>query len=246
MAPILNATGLVKTYEIGGEAVGALRGVDVAIEPGEFVSVMGPSGCGKSTLLHLLGGLDRPDAGEVRVEGTRIDALSESARARLRRRSIGFMFQFFNLIPNLSVADNIEVPALMAGMSKRDARMRREELLGRLGLEDRSGASPASLSGGQQQRVALARALVNRPLVLLADEPTGNLDSAASAGVLDLLRACNREGQTTVLVTHDPRIAATGGRVLRMKDGRIAGETRLNGRTGPLTDVITRLVAVEA
>ncbi len=246
MTAIISATGLVKNFNTGGESVGALRGVDIEVQQGEFVSVMGPSGCGKSTLLHLLGGLDRPDAGEVRLQGARIDTLGESARARLRRTGIGFMFQFFNLIPNLSVADNIEVPALVAGMSRRDARKRREELLGQLGLEDRAGAAPASLSGGQQQRVALARALVNRPALLLADEPTGNLDSTASAGVLDLLTACNRDGQAIVLVTHDARIAASGSRVLRMKDGRTAGETRLNKGIGPVTDVIARLFAVEA
>jgi putative ABC transport system ATP-binding protein len=246
MTSVLSATGLVKTYKPYGEPVGALRGVDIEVQRGDFVSVMGPSGCGKSTLLHILGGLDTPDEGEVWLQGKRMDRLGESARARLRRMGIGFVFQFFNLVPNLTVTDNIEVPALIAGMSRREARWRSEELLGRLGLADRAGVAPGTLSGGQQQRVALARALVNRPLVLLADEPTGNLDSAASASVVDLLKECNREGQSIVLVTHDPRIAASGSRVLHMKDGKVAGETRLNGRGAPLTDVITRLVALEA
>ena len=202
----------------------ALAGVDVAIAPGELVAIMGPSGCGKSTLLHLLGGLDVPTSGAVYLGGERFDTLSEGRRAVLRRREIGYVFQFFNLIANLSVADNVELPLLLVGRTPAEARARREELLERLGLRDYATRAPAELSGGEQQRVALARALANEPTVLLADEPTGNLDSVASAEVVDLLRECHAAGQTIVLVTHDPHVGAAAGRLLRMADGRIVAE----------------------
>jgi putative ABC transport system ATP-binding protein len=177
---VLEARGLAKTYDTGGAKVDALRGVDLSIERGEFVAIMGPSGCGKSTLLNLLAGLDRPTAGEVRLDDERIDRLSETELARLRRRKIGFVFQFFNLVPTLSAVENVELPLLLVGRRRRDARRSADALLSSLGVGDKHGAAPAQLSGGQQQRVALARALANTPDILLGDEPTGNLDSAAA------------------------------------------------------------------
>jgi putative ABC transport system ATP-binding protein len=229
MDSVLLAESLSKTYTADGVDVQAVRGVDLAVSPGEFVSVMGPSGCGKSTLLHMLGGLDQPTAGSVWLRGERVDGLSEKAWALLRRREIGFVFQFFNLISNLTVADNVELPALLAGLPARQARARREELLAELGIEDVAQQVPGRISGGQQQRVALARALVNHPAVLLADEPTGNLDSASAREVMDLVRRFHGDGQTIVLVTHDPRVAATADRVIHMRDGAITEESRLTG-----------------
>jgi putative ABC transport system ATP-binding protein len=225
MAPILEARGLVKTHRAGEVPVPALRGVDVALEAGEFVAVMGPSGCGKSTLLHLLGGLDRPTEGEISLDGRRVERLSETEWSILRRRRLGFVFQFFNLIGNLSVADNVELPALLAGLPVGEAHRRCQELLDELGIADKARAAPAQLSGGQQQRVALARALVNRPAVLLADEPTGNLDTQSAREVLALLRRHHERGQTILLVTHDARVAAVADRVITMRDGRIVGES---------------------
>jgi putative ABC transport system ATP-binding protein len=224
---VLEARGLAKTYDTGGAKVDALRGVDLAIERGEFVAVMGPSGCGKSTLLNLLAGLDRPTAGEVRLDGERIDKLSETELARLRRRKIGFVFQFFNLVPTLSALENVELPLLLVGRRRKDARRSANELLGDLGVDDKHGAAPAQLSGGQQQRVALARALANTPDILLGDEPTGNLDSAATREVLGLLRAARDRGQTLLIVTHDARVAAAADRVVALRDGRVTDETEL-------------------
>jgi putative ABC transport system ATP-binding protein len=229
MDNVLFTESLSKTYAADGIEVDALRNVDLAVAPGEFVSIMGPSGCGKSTLLHMLGGLDRPTAGAVWLRGERVDGLSEKAWALLRRRHIGFVFQFFNLIGNLSVADNVELPALLMGMPARQARARRQELLADLGIEDVAHQVPGRISGGQQQRVALARALVNGPAVLLADEPTGNLDSASAREVMDVIRRYHHAGQTIVLVTHDPRVAAAADRVIHMRDGAITDESRLGG-----------------
>ena len=245
MAAILEASGLAKTYRSLGADVLALRGVDLALEAGEFVAVMGPSGSGKSTLLHLLGGLDRPTAGQVLLDGERIDDRSEAQLALVRRRRLGFVFQFFNLIGDLSVADNVELPALLVGASPRDARSRREELLAELGLADKGRAAPAELSGGQQQRVAIARALANRPAVLLADEPTGNLDSASAKEVLDLLRREREAGQTILLVTHDARVAAAADRVVTMRDGLAVDETRLSD-SRDARDVLSQLIGLES
>jgi putative ABC transport system ATP-binding protein len=225
--PILETRAVTRTFSSGGEPVHSLRGVDLRVKPGELVAIMGASGSGKSTLLHILAGLDRPTSGEVWLQGTRLDDRSETALAVSRRRHVGVVFQSFNLVSNLTVADNIELPALLAGASAGDARRRRQELLDRLGITEKAKQAPARLSGGQQQRVALARALVNKPTVLLADEPTGNLDTATTRDVLALLCECNAEGQAIVLVTHDSRVASIASRVLTMTDGLISNETQL-------------------
>jgi putative ABC transport system ATP-binding protein len=225
MESVIVTRGLTREYDGG---VRALHNVDADVAEGEFVAVTGPSGCGKSTLLNLLGGLDRPTAGELQLNGRRVDAYSEAKWAHVRRSELGFVFQFFNLIGNLSVADNVELPGLLNGLSPKAARTRRDELLTRLGIAEHAAQSPTRLSGGQQQRVAIARALINRPKVLLADEPTGNLDSASARDVMALLReAHDLDGQTIVLVTHDARVAARADRVIAMRDGEIAHETRL-------------------
>ena len=245
MQSILQTRQLAKSYQANGAATQAVRGVDLTIAPGEFVALMGPSGCGKSTLLHLLGGLDRPTAGEVYLDGRRVDGLSEAEWAVLRRHQVGFMFQFFNLIGNLTVADNVELPALIAGTPTRETRTRRETLLKQLGIADKAGTVPARLSGGQQQRVALARALVNRPALLLADEPTGNLDSQSTNEVLGLLRQAHADGQSIFLVTHNPLIASAANRVLHMRDGQIVGETPMDSHHSleALLDVLRGLEA---
>src|SRR3954462_11281546 len=241
MTPVITTRGLAKDYDGG---VHALRDIGVEIADGEFVAVTGPSGCGKSTLLNLLGGLDRPTRGEIELGGTRVDGFSEAKWAHARRREIGFVFQFFNLIGNLSVADNVELPGLLNGLSPREARKRRETLLETLGIAEHAQQSPTRLSGGQQQRVAIARALINRPRVLLADEPTGNLDSASARDVLALLREAHDErGQTIVLVTHDARVAARADRVLAMRDGAVAHETRLE--QGDPRASVSRLMQLE-
>ncbi|WP_218577800.1 ABC transporter ATP-binding protein [Phytohabitans rumicis] len=221
--------GLSRFYPGDGAPVRAVDGVDLVIEQGESVSVMGPSGCGKSTLLHLLGGLERPTAGAVAIAGQRADKLSEAAWARLRRRSIGFVFQAFHLVDELSAVENVELPALLVGASRRAARKRALELLERLGVADRASHLPDRLSGGQRQRVALARALVNEPLLVLADEPTGNLDSHATSEILKLFAGLREARQTLLLVTHDPRAAATADRLLTMRDGEIVEDTPLDG-----------------
>jgi putative ABC transport system ATP-binding protein len=227
MAPVLEANKLAKTYETGGAKVLGLRGVDISIERGEFVAIMGPSGCGKSTLLNLLAGLDRPTAGEVWLDGKRIDGLSETDLARLRRRKVGFVFQFFNLVPTLTAVENVELPLLLVGRGRREARRSAKALMSDLGIPEKAEAAPTELSGGQQQRVALARALANRPDVVLADEPTGNLDSAAARGVLGLFREARSRGQTLLLVTHDASVASAADRVIMLRDGLVADETEL-------------------
>ena len=232
---MLRARGLRKQYGQGQALVRAVDGVDLDVAPGETVAVMGPSGCGKSTLLHLLGGLDRPSGGELSLAGRRIDQLGERALARMRRTAVGFVFQAFHLMDELTAVENVELPALLAGRSPRAARRRAADLLERVGLADRAGFLPSALSGGQRQRVAIARALSNEPLVVLADEPTGNLDSAATVDVLRLFERLHEAGQTLVVVTHDARIAATADRLISMRDGAFVDETRLTGGTsGPL------------
>jgi putative ABC transport system ATP-binding protein len=209
--------------------VRAVDGVDLAVGSGETVAVMGPSGCGKSTLLHLLGGLDRPSAGEVWLAGRRIDRMGERGLARMRRTAVGFVFQAFHLMEELTAVENVELPALLARRSPRAARRQAVDLLERIGLADRAGFLPAALSGGQRQRVAIARALSNEPLVVLADEPTGNLDSAATLDVLRLFERLHGAGQTLVIVTHDARIAATADRLISMRDGAFVDEITLTG-----------------
>jgi putative ABC transport system ATP-binding protein len=228
---VLRALGLRKHYGQGEGLVRAVDGVDLAVAPGETVAVMGPSGCGKSTLLHLLGGLDRPSGGEVWLAGDRIDRMGEKALARMRRTAVGFVFQAFHLMDELTAVENVELAALLAGRSPRAARRRAVELLENVGLADRAGFLPSALSGGQRQRVAIARALANEPLVVLADEPTGNLDSAATLDVLRLFDSLHEAGQTLVVVTHDARIAATADRMISMRDGAFVDETRLTGGT---------------
>jgi putative ABC transport system ATP-binding protein len=228
---VLRARGLQKHYGRGEALVRAVDGVDLDVTRGEAVAVMGPSGCGKSTLLHLLGGLDRPSGGEVTLAGRRIDQLGERALARMRRTDVGFVFQAFHLMEELTAVENVELPALVGGRSPRAARRRESELLDQVGLADRAGFLPSALSGGQRQRVAIARALVSDPLVVLADEPTGNLDSAATVDVLRLFDSLHEAGQTLVIVTHDERIAATADRLITMRDGSFVDETRLSGGT---------------
>jgi putative ABC transport system ATP-binding protein len=229
---VLRTVGLRKEYGRGPALVRAVDHVDLEVEPGETVAVVGPSGCGKSTLLHLLGGLERPTGGEVHLAGNRLDRMPETRLTRLRRHTVGFVFQAFHLVDELTARENVELPALLAGASPRAARRRAAELLDRVGLADRAGHLPAALSGGQRQRVAVARALVARPQVVLADEPTGNLDSAATSGILRLFASLRAERQTLVIVTHDPRIAATADRVVTMRDGALAGQTRLDASLG--------------
>jgi ABC-type lipoprotein export system ATPase subunit len=226
---LLRARGLRKDYGKGEALVRAVDEVDLDVATGETLAVMGPSGCGKSTLLHLLGGLDRPSAGELWLNDRRTDRLSERALAGLRRGEIGFVFQAFHLMDELTARENIELPALLAGRSPREARRRALALLDRVGLADRADHLPSALSGGQRQRVAIARALVNDPLVVLADEPTGNLDSAATLDVLRLFEHLHASGLTLVIVTHDERVAATADRLVSMRDGALVDETRLTG-----------------
>jgi putative ABC transport system ATP-binding protein len=236
MSDLVGATDLHRYFRLGDDVVRAVDGIDLAVDEGEFVSVMGPSGCGKSTLLNLLAGLDRPTSGEIRLDGRRVERLSRTKWARLRRRHIGFVFQTFNLVENLTVLQNLEVQGILGGHSARSARRRGYELLDELGVGDKAKALPALLSGGQRQRVALARALMNDPPLLLADEPTGNLDSATTVEVLKLLRRFHTAGQTIVVVTHDERVATAAERVVTLRDGRVVDETRLDGGTGrPLT-----------
>ena len=226
---LLRARGLRKDYGKGEALVRAVDEVDLDVATGETLAVMGPSGCGKSTLLHLLGGLDRPSAGELWLNDRRTDRLSERALAGLRQGEIGFVFQAFHLMDELTARENVELPTLLAGRSPRQARRRALALLDQVGLADRADHLPSALSGGQRQRVAIARALVNDPLVVLADEPTGNLDSAATLDVLRLFEHLHASGLTLVIVTHDERVAATADRLVSMRDGALVDETRLTG-----------------
>jgi ABC-type lipoprotein export system ATPase subunit len=219
--PVLQLKGVGKTYRRGDEQVRVLVDFDFTLDAGEFVVVTGPSGAGKSTLLHIAGGLDAPDTGTVAVAGQDVWAMSTGARAAFRRRSLGFVFQFFNLVPMLTAVENVSLPLVLDGMPTRSADARAEELLDRVGLGDRARHRPAELSGGQMQRVAVARALAARPSIILADEPTGNLDSRSSTDVLDLLRSLSDEdGTAVVVVTHDQATAGYGSRELQLVDGR--------------------------
>ena len=237
-APLIHTRDLVKVYRIGseqdraagrGSEIRALAGVSVDIAPGELVAVMGPSGSGKSTFMNVLGCLDRPTSGEYELGGRRVSALQADELAAVRNRHIGFVFQSFNLLARTSALENVELPLVYAGVAAAERRRRALEMLRQVGLEERAGHLPAQLSGGQQQRVAIARALVTQPLLILADEPTGALDSRTSLEIMGLLQALNRGGMTVVLVTHEADIARFAARVLRFRDGRVV-EDRANPR----------------
>lgn len=220
--PIVEATNVVKIYDTGRVKVPALRGVSLTVYRGEMVAIMGPSGSGKTTLLNCLSGLDTIDEGMILIAGKELARLPDDVRSEFRARHMGFVFQLFNLIPVLSALENVELPALLAGIRPSEARRRAWAVLEQVGLADRAGHKPAELSGGQQQRVAIARALVNQPDIIWADEPTGNLDTETADEVMALLRRLNREnGQTFVIVTHDPRIGSMCDRVIQMRDGLI-------------------------
>ena len=219
----LRIRGVRRSFEAEFAPVRALRGLDMEVRAGEFVAVMGPSGCGKSTLLNVIAGLDKADEGTVEVHGERIDGRDEQWLARFRRRHIGFVFQFFGLLDGVSAAENLILPAILGGLRRKAAVARAHELLDLLGVGERAGRLPGALSGGERQRLAIARALVNEPSVLLADEPTGALDSTGAAEVLELLHRLHARGQTIVMVTHAPDVAAGADRIVRLRDGRVAG-----------------------
>ncbi|MES3035828.1 MAG: ABC transporter ATP-binding protein [Gemmatimonadota bacterium] len=221
MKAIVEARGLARDYSMGSGAVHALRGVTFDVQEGEFVAIVGPSGCGKSTLLNLLGAVDSPDAGSLTIAGERIDRLADREATAFRLRRIGFVFQRFYLMPALSAAENVELPMAEARVPRDDRRARVQELLGYVGLAARAGHRPSQLSGGEQQRVAIARALANRPALLLADEPTGELDAATGLEMIELFRRLNADGTTIVVVTHDAQMAAAAGRRIQMRDGAI-------------------------
>ncbi len=219
--PVLDARGVRKTFEAENAPVRALRGADLTLVDGEFVALMGPSGCGKSTLLNLVAGLDVPDEGTIVVAGETVTGRTEDELARLRRRHIGMVFQFFNLLESMTVLENVVLPSVIAGRKRRRAESRARDLLDLLGIGDKASAMPTTLSGGQRQRLAIARALANDPTLLLADEPTGALDSVGGQEVIELLVRLHAGGQTVLLVTHDPEVASAADRVLHMRDGRI-------------------------
>ena len=246
MSVILEAHDLVKRYSLGDGSVDALRGVSLSVAKGEFVAIMGSSGSGKSTMLHLLGGLDRPSEGSVLIDGINISQLNDEEATLTRREKTGFVFQFFNLISLLNVAENVALPFLIAGDSLATHRERVDALLELVGLSDKAKHRPDQLSAGEQQRVALARALANEPAILLADEPTGNLDFVTGTEILDLIwDSCDRLGQTIVLVTHDARAAAYADRVLIVRDGTIRDEIELGRRRDhEARPLITRLAAL--
>lgn len=221
----LDARDLHKDYPMNGEVVHALRGVSLGIRAGDYAAIVGPSGCGKSTLLQLLGGIDTPTSGSVELNGIPLGRLSDRALTELRLTRIGFVFQRFHLLPVLSARENIELPMAEAGLGRDERRARALELLDYVGLRDRAEHRATQLSGGEMQRVAIARALANRPAVILADEPTGELDAATGRGILDLFRRLGRDGATLVVVTHDEKLAAEAGRVIHMLDGRIVADT---------------------
>jgi putative ABC transport system ATP-binding protein len=239
---VMQVVGLRKTYDEATVPVRALRGVDLAVAEHEFVAIMGPSGCGKSTLLHLIAGLDAPSDGEIVLAGEALAGKSEDELARLRRRHIGIVFQFFNLLDGLSVLENVTLPALVAGAGRRRAESRARGLLDLLGLGDKLDAAPSHLSGGQRQRAAIARALANEPTLLMADEPTGALDSVGKLEVLELFRRLHTGGQAILLVTHDASVAAAADRVVQMRDGRVETESTPSpsGTAAPDVEIVLR------
>ena len=228
--PVVMTKDLSKTYVLGRVKVQALRGVNVEFDQGEFLAIMGPSGSGKTTLLNMIGALDRPTSGKVFIDGYDLTQMGEGQLTSLRRHKIGFVFQFYNLIPVLTAFENIELPMLIAGIGKKERRDRAQELIDMVGLSDRADFRPDELSGGEQQRVAIARALANRPSLVLADEPTGDLDTTTGKEVIGELRDMSKkEGVTVVVVTHDPVVAELTDRILLMRDGQIAGEKKMHG-----------------
>jgi len=230
----IEVTGLVKTYRLGDVLVEALKGVDLSIPAGEFLAVMGPSGSGKSTLMNILGCLDRPTSGKYRLDGEEVEGLSRDGRAILRRSRLGFVFQGFNLLSRLSARENVELPMIYDGTTASDRRERALSALSSVGLADRAHHLPSQLSGGEQQRVAIARAIVNTPAMILADEPTGNLDSVTSEEIMGIFQRLNEErGITLVLVTHEPDIALFARRVIRFLDGRIVEDRPVENRRRP-------------
>jgi putative ABC transport system ATP-binding protein len=238
---VLSAEGLRKQYGSGPAAVNAVGGVSLTVSAGESVAIVGPSGCGKSTLLYLLSGLERATGGAVQLAGRDFNAMSETSLAHARRSAVGFVFQAFHLIDELTAAENVQLPVLLGGASPRAARERAGELLERVGLSARRDHLPSELSGGERQRVAIARAVANQPTVVFADEPTGNLDSGATTGVLRLFAQLHADGQTLVTVTHDSRVAATADRVLSMRDGVLVDETSLARSDGSAPGRLTGL-----
>ena len=248
--PVVETYALDKQYDLGEHHVNALLAVDFVVEEGEFVAIMGPSGSGKSTLLHLIGGLDQPTNGEVILNGQRLSLMKDKQITLLRRRNIGFVFQFFNLLPTLSAGENITLPLLIDGKNLQDYQERLNTILSLIGLTDRQHHKPEQLSGGEQQRVALARALIIEPAIVLADEPTGNLDSKTGMAIMELLkRSCAELGQTIVIVTHDPRAASTANRVVFLRDGTIIDELRFEEsteRADRLRSIIDEMEKLEA
>ena len=225
MSNVVRLDDVKRDYRMGGEDVHAVRGVTLDVAEGEYVAIVGPSGCGKSTLLHLIGVVDQPTSGSVTVRGERVDRMRDADATRFRLRNIGFVFQRFYLMPALSALENVELPLAEAGAKRADRRARAEELLAYVGLAKRSDHRPAQMSGGEQQRVAIARALANRPALLLADEPTGELDASTGADVIALLGRLNADGTTVIVVTHDENLASAAKRVVHMRDGRVVDDT---------------------
>jgi putative ABC transport system ATP-binding protein len=243
---VLKATRVTKNYLMGQVQVQALKEVDFSVRRGEFVAIMGPSGSGKSTLLHLLGGLDTPSSGEIVLAGQQLSELTDDQITLVRRKKVGFVFQFYNLLPTLSAGENVALPLIIDGQNGMESRSRVEELLELVGLGDRADHRPDQLSGGQQQRVAIARAFINRPEIVLADEPTGNLDSKSGNGILELLRRTCREMQATiVMVTHDARAASYADRIVFLKDGRCVHEINENGDGIPVHRIVQKMEELE-
>jgi putative ABC transport system ATP-binding protein len=244
--PVLQASSVTKTYQMGAVEVHALKKVDFAVQRGEFVAIMGPSGSGKSTLLHLLGGLDAPSSGEILLAGEPLSNLNDDEITRVRRRRVGFIFQFYNLLPTLSAGENVALPLLIDGQSAADYGEKIERLLALVDLADRAGHRPDQLSGGQQQRVAIARAFANDPQIVLADEPTGNLDSRSGTAILELLRrTCEELNATIVMVTHDPRAASYADRVVFLRDGRIVHQLDANGKHVSVKKIAAKMTELE-
>jgi putative ABC transport system ATP-binding protein len=241
---LVQAENLTKVYGTGNTAITALDHVTITVDPREFVAVMGPSGCGKSTLLHLIGGLDRPTDGSVSIDGQAIAKMSDDTVTRLRRRKIGFVFQFFNLIPILSSVENASLPLLLDGGNSAKTKQKAVEWLTKVGLGERLASRPDQLSAGQQQRVAIARALIAEPILVLADEPTGNLDTKSADEIAGLLKQVAKEwGRAVLMVTHDPRIAAYADRIVFLKDGKIVNEARLEAKRADNTESVLQMMA---